>query len=289
MAASSALASAIDTGSGAFGGVVDRQPGRAEERGEEQQAERSVCDGHATEDDEFISGFVRAGRATPPPPRERSGSRSGELLGDQLADVERRRGRRRGGVVHVHHTVGLVDDEVIHQRAVLLERLRPDAAGAGHQVLGPDLGHQPGEGLDEGGLVVAPPHLAHAHSPVLRGHLQEAGVGQRLPEVSGVEVELAVALAAEREHGVGAALHAAADHAGEVDAQEGEVRIGDGVDQGLAEVLGVLGQLEVLAAEGHDLCGGLVAGELGYAVAVQAAAVDDELRFRLGAGVAVVP
>ena len=62
-------------------------------------------------------------------------------------------------------------------------------------------------------------------------------------------------------------------------AEEGEGGVGDGVDEVLAEVLGVLGELEVLAAEGDDLGLRIVAKGLGDAVGVEAGSVDDAVSF----------
>ena len=84
---------------------------------------------------------------------------------------------------------------------------------------------------------------------------------------------MAVAFALQGQHRVGAGLDAAVDHAREVDAQEGELGIGHGVDQVPHQVVPVGPQLVVLAAERHDLQPRLDAAQPGDAIGLQAGAV----------------
>ncbi len=64
----------------------------------------------------------------------------------------------------------------------------------------------------------------------------------------------------------------AADHPGEVDAEEREPRVGDGIDQPADEVVLVRRQLEVFAPERHDPRFGLQPARGGDAVGIQAGA-----------------
>ena len=99
---------------------------------------------------------------------------------------------------------------------------------------------------------------------------RKPGISERLGQVGDVEVGLLVPFASEGEHGVGTALDAAVDHAGEVHAQEGKVGVGHGVDQVLAEMMRLGLELEIFAAKRHDLGGRLFAAHRGDPVAMQA-------------------
>jgi len=90
-----------------------------------------------------------------------------------------------------------------------------------------------------------------------------------------VDVEFAIAFPREGEDGVRAAFNAAVDHAGEMDAEEGEARIGDGVDEVVAEVMGVWGEFEVFAFEGDDVTRGSEASGFGDAVGLETRAGDE--------------
>ena len=81
-------------------------------------------------------------------------------------------------------------------------------------------------------------------------HAGEAGEGG---DVAQVDRALAVALAAEAEHGVGPDRDAAVDGAGEVDAEEGQVGVGHGIDERVDEAVAGRGQAVVLTPERHDL------------------------------------
>ena len=63
---------------------------------------------------------------------------------------------------------------------------------------------------------------------------------------------LAIALTLEGEDGVGATLDFAIRHAGEVNAKEGEVGIGDGIDKVADLVLGVIVEFVVVTTEADD-------------------------------------
>jgi hypothetical protein len=99
--------------------------------------------------------------------------------------------------------------------------------------------------------------------------MEEAGGSEGAHGVLQVEVEFAVAFPREGEDGVGAAFDAAVDHAGEVDAEEGKTRVGDGVDEVVAEVMGVGGEFEVFAFEGDDAAHGRKTSGLGDAVGLE--------------------
>ena len=164
--------------------------------------------------------------------REMVGSETfGQSIHDGLANVQRRRGGGGGGVANVHDVVGVLDQEVIRETTVRGHGLSPYAGGGGLEVLGLDFGNEAPKGFHERCLVVGSPHFAESHLPVFAGHSNESGVGEGLEEVAQVEVELAVGFPAEGEHGVGPALYVTVNHAREVYAEEGELRIRHRIDQ----------------------------------------------------------
>ena len=97
------------------------------------------------------------------------------------------------------------------------------------------------------------------------------------------EVGLAVTLAPESEHRVRPALDLAPDAAGEVHAEEGKSRVGDGVDEVPAQAASFGDQLVVLPPERHDARRGFESGEARDTVAVQPGAVNDARRPELPA------
>src|SRR3972149_6876178 len=62
--------------------------------------------------------------------------------GHVTADGEAGRGSRRGGIEDMHHGPGLLDDEIVEQRAIGPHRLGADTGPAGEEVVR-------GEGGDE--------------------------------------------------------------------------------------------------------------------------------------------
>jgi len=77
---------------------------------------------------------------------------------------------------------------------------------------------------------------------------------------------------------------AAMDQPREMHAEEGKPRVGHRVDQVAHQVLALRAQLVILAAEGHDAHLAPLARQLGYAVAVQAGAIDQEIGFEFARG-----
>ena len=128
---------------------------------------------------------------------------------------------------------------------------------------------------DEHRLAVGTAHFPHPGAPVLGGHFPETGKSQRAHGFANADVALAVALSGPGQHGVGAGLNIAVNVAGVMDAQKGKAGVGDGIDQSLYQMVAARGQFVVLAAEGDDANGGVLAHHRRQAVGVEAAAVDD--------------
>ena len=138
-------------------------------------------------------------------------------------------------------------------------------AKAGHEVVGGDGGDVAAGLGGEGAAARGEAQLAGAGAPVAAQHAPGAGPAE--------------AVARRDEQGGRAEQDVAVDPAREVDAEEGEGRVGDGVDEAADEVAALADEAQVGAAEGDDAGIGVGAGEDGEAVGPQAGAEDGALRF----------
>ena len=77
------------------------------------------------------------------------------------------------------------------------------------------------------------------HASVTRQKVPQARIGNSVEEIARIDIPLAVTFAREGEHSVRTCFNTAVDQAGEVHAEEGELRIGHGVDQVAHERLAV--------------------------------------------------
>jgi hypothetical protein len=120
-----------------------------------------------------------------------------------------------------------------------------------------------------------PVSSARTDARVAGEHPPEAGKEQVLRDVAHVHGELPISLSRQTEHRVRADRHAAVDHAREMDAEEGEVRVRDGVDQTRDDVVLRAREPVVLAAEGNDLMRDRQAGEARQSIGLEARAGDE--------------
>ena len=139
------------------------------------------------------------------------------------------------------------------------------------------LGEELLQGAGEGTFGKGAVHLAHACFPVLHGNLLEAGPGERGGKFAQIDLAFAVALTAKGQYGIGSCFHTAFHHAGEVHTEEGEGRVGHGIDEIAHEALTLRTQLVVFSTEGDDAQVEVGNGEGSNAVAPQPGAIDDQL------------
>jgi hypothetical protein len=66
---------------------------------------------------------------------------------------------------------------------------------------------------------------AQSVAPVLACNFPESGEGQNLGKFARMEIPARVAFAAKGEHGVRTSFYAAADHAREVNTEEGKIQV----------------------------------------------------------------
>ena len=114
--------------------------------------------------------------------------------------------------------------------------------------------------------------------------LPQARKTEGVAKVRRIEIGFAIAFAGQGEHRVGAGLDAAFDEPCKMNAQEGKLRIGHGIDQVAHEELALRFDFEILAAEGDDADLAFLARQLRHAVAVQSGAIDHVIRLPVAGG-----
>src|SRR4051794_15618247 len=92
---------------------------------------------------------------------------------------------------------------------------------------------------------------------------------------------MAIPFATEREDRVRARLEIAVRRSREVHAEEGELRVGNGIDEVANEVPALGANEEVFAAERYDAARRILARHPGDAVGMKAGAVDDHVGAQL--------
>ena len=99
------------------------------------------------------------------------------VVGDVLADRERRRRRGRGRVAHVDDALAAFEHEVVDQRTVGCHRLRAHAGRAGESIVRRQLRDVALQCFHvRAGHEIAI-HFACADLPIFRGEFEEAGIG----------------------------------------------------------------------------------------------------------------
>src|SRR3989441_6041581 len=201
-----------------------------------------------------------------------------EPIDECARESEARRRRGRGRVANVHETSRDIEGEVVDEPSVGVECLGPNAGWSRKEVARAKGGHVAAQRREEERLQIVARELRGAGAPVANGEAREGAVAERRDDVGQPHVGPPVALARERENGVGAEQDGAVDPAGEVHAQEREARIGDRIHE-TAEERPPLGPKDVVvAAERNDLRIRSGAGLARQHVRVEAGARDRRSR-----------
>lgn len=173
------------------------------------------------------------------------------------------------------------NQEVLNEFAIGEHGLGANAGATAFDISGLDLRH---EALKRG----AEEFVAEGAADFIAGHrgvaaekAPETRKGEGVPKVRDGDVVPTIAFAGEGQNGVGARLDAPMNETGEMDAEEGERRVGDGVDEMADKVLAAWLDHVIFAAEGDDPGFTAFAGKGGDAVTMQAGAVDEEVGFVL--------
>lgn len=127
--------------------------------------------------------------------------------------------------------------EVVEEGAVVVAGLGAYSGVGWGEVAGLDLGDEFLEGLGEGGFAEGAVDFGVSVFPIFAGKGPETGPCEGFGKVAWVYVAPCVAFAGEGEDSVWSGFDAAADHAGEVYAEEGKGGVGNGVDEVFDEVL----------------------------------------------------
>ena len=173
------------------------------------------------------------------------------------------------------------DGEIVFEFAGGIHGLGTHACGRAHEVVGFDVRHQPLQRPRERCLAQRAPHFARSCAPVATGESPQAAIGDVLSQLCPADVAPAVALAGQREHGVGAGVDRAVDHAGQVHTEKREAGVGHRVNEVVDEVRPFGHQLVVLATERDDPVTVRRARQFGHLVASQASTVDQPRRFQI--------
>src|SRR5206468_518398 len=140
---------------------------------------------------------------------------------------------------------------------------------AGRQIVRPDLRHEALQRPAEQLAAEGPPQLVPGHGRVLPQEAPEAAIAQRVEEIAGLDVGFAITLARERQDRIRSGLNPAVNQAREMDAEKGEPRVGNRIDEIPDEGLPLRPDLVILSAERHDAQVATLAREFGHAIAVQ--------------------
>ncbi|VTR70129.1 hypothetical protein DESC_780317 [Desulfosarcina cetonica] len=144
-------------------------------------------------------------------------------------------------------------EKIVHQGSIAQYGL-----GADTRRIGPQIGKPHRRAVLLYPSEVAAPeervaHLAQTGFDIGADHLPEAGKAQHLQAVGRIEVDPTVAFAFPSQNGIGADGDPSVDHAGQVNAQKGQPRVGNRIDQVAETALEDRCEGEVLPAEGNDL------------------------------------
>uniref|UniRef100_A0A8W7PF91 Uncharacterized protein n=1 Tax=Anopheles coluzzii TaxID=1518534 RepID=A0A8W7PF91_ANOCL len=158
-----------------------------------------------------------------------------DLVGNHFSDRQRTRGPGRGSIAAVQNVFRqhrlarpVIEHEIVHQVAVVVECLRPDAGRATRHIVLVDVGDELLQLAHLQRNQRGPGNLHHARTDKLGSHLDESREAQRIDQLRHVDVGPLVPLPAERQHRVRAQPHAAVHAGRKVYAKEGEPRVGHG-------------------------------------------------------------
>jgi len=178
----------------------------------------------------------------------------------------------------VHHAVGFDESEIVGQPPIRVERHGADARTSGMHVLGTQLGQELLEGANESRFNERTVVFLGTGGPILEDEFPKTGIGGHLNGIGEIERGLGIAFTGEGENGIGSGFDSAIDVQREMDAEEGEARIGNWIDEPTTEVTFLGHDLVVFAAERYDLQIELGSGHVTDAIALESGAVDDVTR-----------
>ena len=147
---------------------------------------------------------------------------------------------------------GFEDQEVIDEIALLIQGLGTDSSFAGFEVIGSNFGDQFLETFCECRLAYRAIDLLDAFTEVPEGEFSESRKPEGFDGVLPGEVRLFVTFPRKGEHGVRTCVDASVNHLREMDSEEGEVGVGDRVDESFYEVSFLGTKLKVFSTKRDD-------------------------------------
>src|SRR5579872_5855431 len=128
--------------------------------------------------------------------------------------------------------VGARDEtELLHQLTGRRNGLRTDARAARVEIVWLDLRNQAAQRLAKQIAAERAAQLEPGGGGIAPEETPEAAVGECVEEIARVEIGFAISFARRGQDRIGSGFDAAANQAREVHAEEGEARIGHGVDE----------------------------------------------------------
>jgi hypothetical protein len=181
-------------------------------------------------------------------------------------------------------TMFLDQVKILEERAIAGHSLGADAGTGNGEVLGADGGDEFLEGFGEEGFAERSAPFFPRHQGVAAEEIPEAGEAEDFGGLERMDVGFAITFTGEREDCVRPGFDAAVDEAGEVDAKEGECRVGHGVDEVADEAARFGGEFKILASERDDADVVFGSSEGGDAVTEKTGAVDEMAAFKFAGG-----
>jgi len=174
------------------------------------------------------------------------------LFHDFGADGKRGGCRGAGGVKDMEAGGAAYEVEVVDQFTFRGEGLGADTGTAWGQVCWLNGRHKALELTAEVAFAEGAAQLAKTHFWIFHHKAPEAAVGEGVAQVAEVDVGFAVAFTGEGEDGIRASFNTSMNKTGEMDAEEGELGVGHGVNEVADEVMAVGFELKIFTTEGDD-------------------------------------
>ena len=180
-----------------------------------------------------------------------------------------------GGVPDVQDAVRGGEQEVVHERAVSRDRLRPNSRGRWEEICAAQLGQVPPRLRRIGPTDEVAVELDQARSPVTPREAVKPRIAQRVPGFAEAEIAAAIPLPGERHDGVRPRPDLAVRPSIDVHAQKRKAWVRDRVDQVPAEPPGLRPERKVVTAERED---SHVSVDTGQGIGVHASTGDHAQR-----------
>lgn len=152
----------------------------------------------------------------------------------------------------MNHIWSLRDYKIIHEGSGYGEGLSSDSSSTGRQVVGPHVGDQSLQGLDEGTFAYGPVNFPESCFPMLLRHQPKAPIGENLPQIADIDVCLPIAFSGKGKNSIWTCFYVSMDCPCEMNSQKGKFGIRNGVNQPLNERSPIWDDCVIFTAERND-------------------------------------